>query len=65
MSRRALYIGRSGQMAAMAEFLYRGYNAAIPEVDIGDDIFVVKDSNGEYAKDSSKNGISHENRQQL
>lgn len=31
-------------MAVMAEFLVRGYNVAIPEVDIGDDIFVVRDS---------------------
>lgn len=37
MSRRSLYIGRSGQLAVMAEFLYRGYNVAIPEVDVGDD----------------------------
>lgn len=58
MSRRALYIGRSGQMAAMAEFLYRGYNVAIPEVDIGDDIFVVKDSNGEYARIQVKTALA-------
>jgi hypothetical protein len=35
------YVGRAGQLAAMAEFLLRGYNVAIPEVDEGDDIFVV------------------------
>lgn len=35
-------------MAVMSEFLDRGYNVAVPEVDIGDDIFVVRDSNGEY-----------------
>ena len=33
-------------MAVMAEFLARGYNVAIPEVDVGDDIFVVRDSDG-------------------
>ena len=27
----------------MAEFLWRGWNVAIPEVDIGDDLFVVQD----------------------
>jgi len=27
-------------MAVMAEFLMRGYNVAIPEVDVGDDILV-------------------------
>lgn len=51
MSKRAnLYTGRAGQMAVMAEFLLRGYNVAIPEVDVGDDIFVVTDSSGEYAR---------------
>lgn len=30
----------------MSEFLLRGWNVAIPEVDIGDDIFVVKDDQG-------------------
>jgi hypothetical protein len=39
----ASYVGRSGQLAAMSEFLLRGYNVAIPEVDVGDDIFVVYD----------------------
>jgi hypothetical protein len=30
----------------VAEFLRRGYNAGIPEVDRGDDIFVVEDTTG-------------------
>jgi hypothetical protein len=38
------YVGRAGQLAAMAEFLLCGYNVAIPEVDEGDDIFVVNDA---------------------
>ena len=38
MSRRNLYIGKSGQMAVMAEYLARGYNVAIPEVDSGCDL---------------------------
>lgn len=47
MSRRTnLYIGSSGQLAVTAEFLARGYNTAIPQVDAGDDIFVVRDDNG-------------------
>ena len=45
-----LYRGRAGQMAVMSEFLDRGYNVAVPEVDIGDDIFVVRDSSGEYSR---------------
>ena len=49
MSRRQnLYVGRAGQMAVMAEFLWRGWNVAFPEVDVGDDAFVVRDSTGEF-----------------
>jgi hypothetical protein len=40
------YIGKSGQFAAMSEFLWRGWNVAIPEVDEGDDIFVVQHTTG-------------------
>ena len=39
-----LYLGKAGHI--MSEFLTRGWNVAIPEVDIGDDIFVVQDNNG-------------------
>jgi hypothetical protein len=34
-------------MAVMAEFLLLGWNAALPEVDVGEDVFVVKDETGE------------------
>lgn len=37
-------------MAVMAEFLWRGWNVALPEVDVGDDIFVVKDETGELSR---------------
>lgn len=37
-----LYFGRAGHLFVMSEFLLRGWNVAIPEVDEGDDIFVVK-----------------------
>jgi len=40
------YVGKAGHLAAMAEFLLRGWNTAIPEVDIGDDIYVVEDGDG-------------------
>ena len=50
MPKANLYVGRAGQMAVMAEFLVRGYNVAVPEVDIGDDILVVKDDDGAYAR---------------
>lgn len=38
------HIGRAGDHAVMAEFLLRGWNVAIPEVDVGDDVFVVDDN---------------------
>lgn len=40
------YLGKAGHLAIMSEFLMLGWNVAIPEVDIGDDIFVVQDDNG-------------------
>ena len=46
MSKKDLYTGRAGHLAVMAELLIRGWNTAIPEVDVGDDIFVVHDSDG-------------------
>ena len=44
------YLGRAGHLAIMAEFLIRGWNVAIPEVDIGDDIFVVQDDDGTFRR---------------
>jgi hypothetical protein len=49
-TRQNLYIGRAGQMAVMAEFLWRGWNTALPEVDLGDDVFVVKDDSGDLSR---------------
>lgn len=40
------YLGKAGHLTVMAEFLMLGWNVAIPEVDIGDDIFVVQDDTG-------------------
>ena len=37
---RSAYVGKAGQLAVMAEYLMRGYNVAMPEVDEGDDVFV-------------------------
>ncbi|MCW5682049.1 MAG: hypothetical protein KIS70_12095 [Xanthobacteraceae bacterium] len=34
----------------MAELAYRGYNVAIPEIDIGDDVFVLNDSTGQLSR---------------
>jgi hypothetical protein len=40
------HLGMAGHYAAMSEFLYRGYNVAVPAVDIGDDAYVVEDQLG-------------------
>lgn len=53
-----LYVGRAGQMAVMAELLLRGWNVALPEVDIGEDIFVVKDETGDLSRVQVKTGTA-------
>lgn len=55
--RREFYIGRSGQLVVMAEFLRRGYNAAIPEIDRGDDIFVIEDATGKLSRIQVKSAM--------
>ncbi len=56
-SKHNLYTGRSGQLAVMSVFLNRGYNVAIPEVDVGDDIFVVRDADGDLSRVQVKSAI--------
>ena len=53
-----LYIGRAGQLAVMGEFLLRGWNVALPEVDVGDDVFVVKDEGGDLFRIQVKTATS-------
>ncbi|MDM8548421.1 hypothetical protein QUF72_00025 [Desulfobacterales bacterium HSG2] len=55
-----LYLGKAGQMAVMSEFLARGWNVAVPEVDVGDDIFVVRDSDGNLSRIQVKTGSAKE-----
>jgi hypothetical protein len=43
---RTHYVGKAGHLAVMSELALRGYNVAMPEIDVGDDIFAVNDSNG-------------------
>lgn len=52
------YLGKAGHLHVMAEFLILGWNVAIPEVDIGDDIFVVQDSNGTLRRVQVKTSTS-------
>jgi hypothetical protein len=51
------HIGKAGHLAAMAEFLLRGYNVAMPEVDLGDDIFVVHDTAGDLWRIQVKTAV--------
>lgn len=37
-----LFLGKAGEFHLMAEFLARGYNVAVPEVDVGDDVLVIQ-----------------------
>jgi len=60
VSRQHLYTGKSGQLAVMAEFVSRGYNVAVPEVDIGDDIFVVRDKDGDLSRVQVKTATAKE-----
>jgi hypothetical protein len=57
-----LYVGRAGQMAVMAEFLWRGWNTALPEVDLGDDVFVVKDDSGDLSRIQVKTATARRQR---
>jgi hypothetical protein len=52
------YLGKAGHLAVMSEFLMLGWNVAIPEVDIGDDIFVVQDDNGTLRRVQVKTSTS-------
>ena len=40
------YIGKADHLAVMGELALRGYNVAMPEIDKGDDIFVVRNDTG-------------------
>lgn len=52
------YLGKAGHLNVMSEFLVLGWNVAIPEVDIGDDIFVVQDDNGTLRRVQVKTSTS-------
>lgn len=52
------YLGKAGHLSVMSEFLMLGWNVAIPEVDIGDDIFVVQDNEGTLRRVQVKTSTS-------
>lgn len=43
LGRKHLYDGAGGHYSVMSELLCRGWNVAVPTVDVGDDVFVIKD----------------------
>jgi len=59
------YLRKAGQLFVMSELLFRGWNVAIPEVDVGDDIFVVKDDSGQLQRVQVKTAIAKAAKQKL
>lgn len=55
MSERSLF-GMSGHFACMSYFLRRGYNVAVPVVDLGDDIIVIHEGVHEIRRVQVKSG---------
>lgn len=43
-SEKRTHFGRAGEFFAMSEVLLRGWNVAVPVVDVGDDVFVIDDN---------------------
>jgi len=44
------YVGKAGPLAVMSEIALRGYNVALPEIDVGDDIFGVSPDSGKLTR---------------
>ncbi len=44
MAEKPTHFGRAGEFFAMSELLLRGWNVAVPVVDVGDDVFVIDDN---------------------
>jgi hypothetical protein len=51
------YIGKAGHLAFMGELCLRGYNVSMPEIDKGDDIFVVNDATGAMWRVQAKTSV--------
>lgn len=44
VNQKRTHFGRAGEFFAMSEILLRGWNVAVPVVDVGDDVFVIDDN---------------------
>lgn len=42
-AKKKTHFGRAGEYFAMSELLLRGWNVAIPVVDVGDDVLFIDD----------------------
>jgi hypothetical protein len=61
-SKKSNHLGKAGHLACMSEWLLLGYNVAIPEVDVGDDVFVVDDLTGKLWRVQVKTSDSRPNK---
>ena len=50
MAKQRTWTGHSGQNAVKAELLFRQCNVAVPEVDLGTDVFAFRDARPEMAR---------------
>src|SRR5438046_2687278 len=55
---RDTFTGRGGQRAVIAELLCRQCNAAIPEVDVGEDVFAFRSDRDEIARIQVKTAVA-------
>lgn len=51
------FLGAAGQIYVMSELLARGWNVAIPVVDVGDDVLVVDDEEKSLIRIQVKTGV--------
>lgn len=42
MARQDLFTGQAGEHAVISKFLIKGWNVAVPQVDVGDDLLVAR-----------------------
>lgn len=57
-----LFLGRAGQAFAKSELLCRGWNTAVPDVDMGDDIFVVEHYDANFYRVQVKTASAQKNK---
>ncbi len=60
-NRKFIYTSKAAHLLVMSELLCRGWNVSIPEVDVGDDIFVVKDKTRDFIPVQVKYSVCNHN----